>query len=88
MESLQRNSFFARSIVAIIHRHSDARNPNDALVAHEAHDVRTGENADDASVISSDAGNVTVRVLRTDEELMIAKSVIRVLNLEHGKLAS
>jgi acetate kinase len=45
-------------------------------------------NAHDASVISSDAGNVTVRVIRTDEELMIAKSVIRVLNLDYGKLAS
>lgn len=45
-------------------------------------------NADDASIISSDTGNVTVRVIRTDEELMIAKSVIRVLNLDYGKIAS
>jgi len=38
-------------------------------------------NAQHASLISSDAGQVKVRVIRTDEELMIAKSVVRVLNL-------
>ena len=38
-------------------------------------------NAQHASVISSDAGRVKVRVIRTDEEIMIAKSVIRVLHL-------
>jgi acetate kinase len=38
-------------------------------------------NAQHASLISSDAGRVKVRVIRTDEELMIAKSVARVLNL-------
>ena len=32
-----------------------------------------------AGVISPDAGRVTVRVIRTDEELMIARSVRRVL---------
>jgi len=34
-----------------------------------------------APLISSDAGCVKVRVIRTDEELMIARSVTRVLNL-------
>ena len=38
-------------------------------------------NAKNAPLISSDAGRVKVRVIRTNEELMIARSVIRVLNL-------
>jgi acetate kinase len=38
-------------------------------------------NAENAPLISPDAGRVTVRVIRTDEELMIAKSVTRVLKL-------
>jgi acetate kinase len=38
-------------------------------------------NAKNASLISTDAGPVNVRVIRTDEEIMIAKSVIRVLGL-------
>jgi acetate kinase len=38
-------------------------------------------NAKNASLISPDAGRVKVRVIRTDEELMIARSVTRVLNL-------
>ena len=42
----------------------------------EIDDVRNTENA---SLISTDAGRVAVRVVRTDEELMIARSVIRVL---------
>jgi acetate kinase len=37
-------------------------------------------NAAHASVISSDASRVTVHVIRTDEELMIARSVFRVLD--------
>ena len=36
-------------------------------------------NAKPAGVISSDASRVTVRVIRTDEELMIARSVCRIL---------
>ncbi|MBB6185973.1 acetate/propionate family kinase [Rhodanobacter sp. MP7CTX1] len=44
-------------------------------------EVDLQRNAQHASVISSDAGRVKVRVIRTDEELMIAKSVIRVLHL-------
>jgi acetate kinase len=42
---------------------------------HEAH------NSAHAAVISTDASKVTVRVMRTDEELMIARSVSRVLSL-------
>jgi acetate kinase len=38
-------------------------------------------NAKNAPLISPDGGRVKVRVIRTDEELMIAKSVSRVLNL-------
>ena len=38
-------------------------------------------NAKNAPLISPDAGRVQVRVIRTDEELMIARSVTRVLNL-------
>ena len=38
-------------------------------------------NAKNAPLISADAGRVKVRVIRTDEELMIAKSTTRVLNL-------
>jgi acetate kinase len=36
-------------------------------------------NAENAAVISTDAGRVAVRVIRTDEELMIARSVCRIL---------
>jgi acetate kinase len=39
-------------------------------------------NAKTAAVISTDASRVTVRVIRTDEELMIARSVCRVLGLD------
>lgn len=35
-------------------------------------------NAQAANVISTDASRATVRVIRTDEELMIARSVLRV----------
>jgi acetate kinase len=38
-------------------------------------------NAKSAPLISPDAGRVAVRVIRTDEELMIARSVIRLLSL-------
>ena len=38
-------------------------------------------NARNASLISTDAGRVAVRVIRTDEELMIARSVKRVLSM-------
>jgi acetate kinase len=38
-------------------------------------------NAENAALISTDAARVKVRVIHTDEELMIARSVIRVLGL-------
>jgi len=43
----------------------------------ELHRQRNGKNA---PLISRDAGRVRVRVIRTDEELMIARSVTRVLH--------
>jgi acetate kinase len=42
----------------------------------ELHEARNAENA---AVISTDASRVAVRVMRTDEELMIARSVGRIL---------
>jgi acetate kinase len=45
----------------------------------ELHDVR---NATHAPVISTDASRVTVRVIPTDEEQMIARSVSRLLGLD------
>jgi acetate kinase len=42
-------------------------------------------NAKNASLISTDGGLVAVRVIRTDEEIMIARSVVRVLSLDDGK---
>ena len=44
-------------------------------------------NAANASLISAKASPVTVRVIRTDEELMIARSVSRVLGLAVKKEA-
>jgi acetate kinase len=38
-------------------------------------------NTENASLISTDGGRVAVRVIRADEELMIARSVSRVLDL-------
>jgi acetate kinase len=49
---------------------------NMGFLGIELHD---GRNAAHASVISTDASRVTVRVIPTDEELMIARSVSRVL---------
>jgi acetate kinase len=37
--------------------------------------------AETSGAISTDASRATVRVIRTDEELMIARSVCRVLGL-------
>jgi acetate kinase len=44
-------------------------------------------NADSAGVISTDASQATVRVIRTDEDVMIARSVSRILETgaEDGK---
>ncbi|MGA2140563.1 MAG: acetate/propionate family kinase [Verrucomicrobiia bacterium] len=44
-------------------------------------ELNTSRNAANAEVISTDASPATVRVIRTDEELMIARSVCRVLGL-------
>ncbi len=38
-------------------------------------------NTENAALISAEAGRVAVRLIRTDEELMIARSVCRVLGL-------
>jgi acetate kinase len=48
-------------------------------------ELNKGRNADNASLISMDGGRVAVRVIRTDEEIMIARSVIRVLGLTHRR---
>jgi acetate kinase len=45
----------------------------------ELHEAR---NAAHAAVISTDASRVTVRVMQTDEELMSARSVSRILSLK------
>ena len=44
-------------------------------------EIDAARNAEHAAIVSSAASRVTVRVMRTDEELMIAKSVCRVLDL-------
>jgi len=44
-------------------------------------ELNESRNAATAGVISTDASRATVRVIRTDEELMIARSVCRVLGL-------
>jgi len=44
-------------------------------------------NAENAAVISSESSRATARVIRTDEELMIARSVCGVLGLSYeGRL--
>ena len=48
-------------------------------------ELNEARNAENAAVISSDAGRVVVRVIRTDEELMIARSVCRILGLASQK---
>jgi acetate kinase len=50
-----------------------------AFLGIDLHDAR---NVAHAAVISTDGSRVTVRVMRTDEELMIARSVSRVLGLK------
>jgi acetate kinase len=44
-------------------------------------ELDASRNAESAAVISTDGGRVTVRVIRTEEELMIARSVTRILDL-------
>ena len=46
-------------------------------------EIDGGRNAANAGVISTEASRTSVRVIRTDEELMIAKTVCRVLDLNH-----
>ena len=48
-------------------------------------EVNRDRNATNAPLISSDAGRVRVRVIHTDEELMIARSVMRVLGIGAGQ---
>jgi acetate kinase len=48
-------------------------------------EIDKAQNAAGAAVISTPAGGVTVRVMHTDEEWMIAKIVCRVLGLMDGK---
>ena len=48
-------------------------------------DLQEARNTKNASLISTDGGRVTVRVIRTDEELMIARSTLRVLGLGERK---
>jgi acetate kinase len=43
------------------------------------------KNAKDAPVISIKAGRVRVRVIKTDEEAVIARSTARLLHLRHSK---
>jgi acetate kinase len=47
--------------------------------ASSASNSDESRNAENAAVISTDASRVTVRVIPTDEELMIARSVCRIL---------
>src|SRR2546428_2387220 len=44
-------------------------------------ELNEARNAENAPVISARAGRVTVRIIRTDEELMIARSVCQILGL-------
>jgi acetate kinase len=49
-------------------------------------DLDEKRNAANESVISTTSGGVTVRVMHTDEEQMIARSVVRALDGEMGKV--
>ena len=44
-------------------------------------ELSSKRNAENAPLISRTGGRVKVRVIHTDEEFMIARSVMRVLNL-------
>ncbi|MDQ2839565.1 MAG: acetate/propionate family kinase [Acidobacteriota bacterium] len=46
-------------------------------------ELNESRNAEDAGIISTETCSATVRVIRTDEELMIARSVCRILDLTH-----
>jgi acetate kinase len=45
-------------------------------------EIAEKQNAANEGLISAKAGRVAVRVIRTDEQQMIAKAVCRVLNLK------
>jgi len=45
-------------------------------------EVDSSRNATTAALISPDAGRVAVRVIRTDEELMMARAVSRLLSIK------
>ena len=45
-------------------------------------ELNEARNTENTAVISADAGSITVRVIRTDEELMIARSACRILALD------
>jgi len=45
-------------------------------------ELNPSRNLENAAVISADASPATVRVIRTDEELMIARSVCRLLGID------
>jgi acetate kinase len=47
-------------------------------------ELSESRNAETAGVISTDASRATVRVIRTDEDLMIARSVRRILETDAG----
>ena len=48
-------------------------------------EIEEESNAQNADVISTETGRVTVRIMHTDEELMIAKSVCGILGLTNQK---
>ena len=50
-------------------------------------ELNEARNTENASLISTDGGRVAVRVIHTDEELMIARSVSRVLGLGAQKVS-
>ena len=45
-------------------------------------ELEESRNARNAALISTDTGRVSIRVIRTDEELMIARAVCRILGLD------
>ncbi|HXP89712.1 MAG TPA: acetate/propionate family kinase [Fibrobacteria bacterium] len=49
-------------------------------------DLDPERNLENAGLISSDSGRVAVRMIRTDEEMMIARSVSRLLGTTRGKM--
>jgi len=51
-------------------------------------ELNPARNARNAPLISAAASPVAVRVIRTDEELMIARSVTRLLGLGKGRLGA